>query len=289
MLSRLVTLLLISSLIRASGHAARPGSTLRPEVAAAPAGETNHPHVGWPSGVPKVIRLTYKTVAEIPTEVIDDVKTMYPDFEVKVYGDAECTAFLRANYSDAAATLFTRIPFGAIKADFFRAAVLQKLGGMYLDLDLDHQTAVTHVVRSDADLVTSHSLDSMRMNPIVLIARAEDPTMRKVVDAYLSRGANSSEPFCYWSWSICPMLYAVLDSELDSLSERRTWYEAGGRRYQFFAESKPVGDDWGRRTVDAWSKKELFKNQRPRYNMTEEEAAKKSDPTKYECVPAGSW
>lgn len=284
--SRLVvTSLLLSSLVWASGRAARPDSALRPEPAAARAGEPTHPHVGWPSGVPKVIRLTYKTVAEIPAEVIADVKAMYPDFEVKVYGDAECTAFLRANYSEAAATLFTRIPFGAIKADFFRAAVLQKLGGMYFDLDLDHRAAVTDVVRSDADLVTSHSLESMFMNPIVLIARPEDPTLKKVVDAYLSKGANSSEPFCYWSWSICPMLYAVLDSELDSLSQRRTWYEAGGRRYQFFTESAPVGGDWGRRTVDAWSNRELFKNQVPRYNITEQEAAKKRDPTKYECRP----
>ncbi|MCA3362157.1 MAG: hypothetical protein INF74_09420, partial [Roseomonas sp.] len=61
---------------------------------------------------------------------------MNPDWEYRLYEDADCERFIRENYDAETFKLFRSIhpDYGAARADFFRYLLLYRLGGVYLDI-----------------------------------------------------------------------------------------------------------------------------------------------------------
>ena len=85
--------------------------------------------------IPKTFYLTHRNHNSLVDERIGNIKTLYPEFDVKFYDDEACIKFLESNYSNNYVKTFLKIKNGAHKADFFRYCVLYKNGGLYIDLD----------------------------------------------------------------------------------------------------------------------------------------------------------
>lgn len=159
--------------------------------------------------IPRVINLCYKTKS-LPDFVVGSLKDLNPTHKVRLFDDAECRSFIGDQFGGEYAACFDHIPQGPIKADFWRCCILYKEGGIYFDVDVDHRMGVDDYLESDSTFLTSTSLDSRRVNPIVLASKIGNPVLKMCVEEYLNM-FRSKKPYEYWSWSICPMLYRAME------------------------------------------------------------------------------
>ena len=87
--------------------------------------------------IPKIIHQTFKTknLPWITKWHISRFKKNNPEFSYQFYDDAGVRKFLQLEYDVSVLALYDKIQIGAAKADFFRYAVLNIKGGVYLDID----------------------------------------------------------------------------------------------------------------------------------------------------------
>ncbi len=62
-------------------------------------------------------------------------RLLSPTFEYRFMGTQDIVDFIKSNYSKEINALYSKIQIGAAQADFWRVLVLQKYGGVYLDID----------------------------------------------------------------------------------------------------------------------------------------------------------
>lgn len=109
--------------------------------------------------IPKTIVLTTRDKNAIPNHIHEQYKKHAKGYQLLIFDDADCEAFLKTEYPPEVLRTFRRCKVGAHKADLFRYAYLFKRGGVYLDVktvllkDLDtfirHDTPVFYVVFTD--------------------------------------------------------------------------------------------------------------------------------------------
>jgi inositol phosphorylceramide mannosyltransferase catalytic subunit len=87
--------------------------------------------------IPKVIYQTFKN-DKLPflTKLhIKKIRRRNPEYDYQFYDDARIEDFMQTEFGSEVYQLYSRITIGAVKADFFRYAILYKKGGVYLDID----------------------------------------------------------------------------------------------------------------------------------------------------------
>jgi len=87
--------------------------------------------------IPKTIFQTFKTT-RLPLLTqwhIYWLKKKNPDYEYVFFDDEMISDFIQKEYGPEIFDVYNKINIGAVKADFFRYAVLYKRGGVYLDID----------------------------------------------------------------------------------------------------------------------------------------------------------
>lgn len=88
--------------------------------------------------IPKLIHQTAKTadIDERSKRYQAIVRQMHPDWTYKLWTDADNDAFVRAEFPDFYPT-FAGFPKGIMRADVIRYLLMDRLGGLYLDLDYE--------------------------------------------------------------------------------------------------------------------------------------------------------
>ena len=212
--------------------------------------------------VPRIIYLTYKTIDALPSQVIARLKAMNPGYAVRVYGDAECAAFLRDEWSAEHAEMFRGIKDGPIKADFWRACIICSRGGVYLDADLRLEMPLDEFLDASADLCTCTSSHRGHMNPILLAAPPGCPILRSCVDRMFSM---RNSPYSYWGYSICPHLADAIDEYLPRVSKRKQSgiYTMADTRVQLLRE-EPYKQQATAHTT--WASKVVLRNHNDEYD-----------------------
>jgi len=86
--------------------------------------------------VPLILYQTWHSKS-LPPKMAACVKRLTkenPEFEYRLYDDADCRAFIKENYDADVLDAYDRLIPGAYKADLWRYCVLYKTGGVYLDI-----------------------------------------------------------------------------------------------------------------------------------------------------------
>lgn len=87
--------------------------------------------------IPKIIWQTYKS--EYPPLVaqkcIKSWLDLNPNYEWLYFDDDACEQFIKDHFSTEYYQLYTSLPFGVMKADMWRIAIVYIYGGFYADLD----------------------------------------------------------------------------------------------------------------------------------------------------------
>lgn len=104
--------------------------------------------------IPKIIHQTTSDKARLHPalrENIQRIKALNPDWEHRLYDNAECRAFIEAHYDKETLRVYDRISprYGAAKADFFRYLVMYRVGGVYLDIKSTVVKPLSSVISDD--------------------------------------------------------------------------------------------------------------------------------------------
>lgn len=78
-------------------------------------------------------------------------RLMAPTFEYRFMVTEDRAEFIKANYSQEIFDNYSKIQIGAAQADFWRLLVLQKHGGVYLDIDAHVVWPLGFIIRPDYD------------------------------------------------------------------------------------------------------------------------------------------
>ena len=88
--------------------------------------------------IPKIIHQTWKN-SEIPEQwqaYAKKVQDLNPDWKYRLWTDEDNDAFVKENYPKLY-PIFKNFPRGIMRADVIRYLIMDKIGGVYLDLDYE--------------------------------------------------------------------------------------------------------------------------------------------------------
>ena len=88
--------------------------------------------------VPRLIHQTART-AELPAKwrgFQRKLRSLHPDWTYRLWTDADNLAFAQAEYPDFAG-VYARLPKNIMRADVIRYLLMDRLGGLYIDLDYE--------------------------------------------------------------------------------------------------------------------------------------------------------
>lgn len=86
--------------------------------------------------IPKVVYQSWWT-KDLPIKMKENVELLKknnPEYEYKLYDDADCRKFIQDNYDEKVVNAFDSLIPGTFKGDLWRYCVLYKKGGIYLDI-----------------------------------------------------------------------------------------------------------------------------------------------------------
>jgi mannosyltransferase OCH1-like enzyme len=142
--------------------------------------------------IPKLIHQTAKT-ADLDARsrrLQKIVRDLHPDWTYRLWTDADNDAFVRTEYPDFHAA-FTALPKNIMRADVIRYLLMDRLGGMYLDVDYEmlrpfdllHYSAV---IPWESDDVPGKF--KQQLGNAFFAAMPGHPFFRRVIDVLQSRG-----------------------------------------------------------------------------------------------------
>jgi hypothetical protein len=90
------------------------------------------------ASIPHILHQTWKT-RDLPArfvELCESWRRFHPDWEIRLYDDADCRAFVTREFPDLLA-LYDGLAKPIQRADFFRYLVVFRCGGLYADVDME--------------------------------------------------------------------------------------------------------------------------------------------------------
>lgn len=106
--------------------------------------------------IPKIIWQTYKTEYPpiVSAECVRSWTSANPGYEWLYFDDAACDKFMRDHFTQDYYQMYASLPFGVMRADMWRVAIVYVYGGFYADLDTYCHTALDNWVGNE-DLLVS--------------------------------------------------------------------------------------------------------------------------------------
>lgn len=101
-----------------------------------------------PSTIPKVVYLTYHDLKKIPKYVLSNLQKYCHGFDIRIFDDAKCIAFLKQYFGQEAVSIFNNMKFSAHKADFWRYCILYVFGGYYFDIKTELKAPLSEIFYS---------------------------------------------------------------------------------------------------------------------------------------------
>lgn len=146
--------------------------------------------------IPKVIYQTFKT-AKLPIINrwhIYNFKKKNPSYQYQFYTDERIEDFLSTEYEKEVIKAYRRIQIGGAKADFFRYAVLYKMGGIYLDIDSNIKKSLDEFIEEDDSAIISFEKNPGVYVQWALIYKAEHPFLERTLKLILQNIKENKFP-----------------------------------------------------------------------------------------------
>jgi len=160
---------------------------------------------------PKNIYMCYKNKHQL-REKKAKWEALNPEYTVHLFDDCDCKRFIRENYSEYLDELYDLIEDGNVKADLWRVCILSKLGGVYVDADIDPIIPIDYFVEDDVDFLTASSYWGETYNPDIIIAMPCDRILERCVGAYLDK-LSEKIPYSYWAYCLKEILRNAMHTE----------------------------------------------------------------------------
>jgi mannosyltransferase OCH1-like enzyme len=146
--------------------------------------------------IPKIIHQTFKTkhLPFITRWHIARFRKKNPDYAYEFYDDARIENFILTAYGQEVLSLYTKINIGAAKADFFRYAVLLKLGGVYLDIDCHLKGNLNDLLKPEDIAVLSFEKNPVFYVQWAMFYEPGHPFLQKTMEMMLDNIRQNKYP-----------------------------------------------------------------------------------------------
>jgi mannosyltransferase OCH1-like enzyme len=107
--------------------------------------------------IPKKLWQTHKTKLP-PIESLECISSWFnknPDYEWYYMDDTKCEQFIKDHFSEEFYSMYKSLPYGVMKSDTWRIAVVYVYGGVYADLDTECVVPID-LWANDKDLIVSY-------------------------------------------------------------------------------------------------------------------------------------
>jgi len=104
-----------------------------------------------------------------------------PTYEFKFMDDVDADEFVKTNFPSEEWTAYSKLQIGAARADFWRVLVLQKFGGVYLDIDSHVVWPLEFIIgRQDQELYLEHKNGAF-FN-YFLASKSDNPNLVRLIE-----------------------------------------------------------------------------------------------------------
>jgi mannosyltransferase OCH1-like enzyme len=112
-------------------------------------------------------------------------RLMSPTFEYRFMGTADRATFISQSYPPEIFEAYSRLQIGAAQADFWRLLVLQKQGGVYMDIDAHLVWPMGWIIKPSYSEVYIETRE-MRISNYFIASRPDNPNLEAVIKVVLS-------------------------------------------------------------------------------------------------------
>ena len=162
--------------------------------------------------IPKVIYQTWKTkdLHENCIKIRDNIQSLNPDYEMKLYDDNDIDIFIKNNFDDYIYTCYSNLNVGAAKADFWRYCILYKNGGVYLDIDSEILRPLDQLIEENDKCIITREGNPGTFNNWIMIFEKEHPILLKTINNCCYNITNkTSNDICYLTGPAGPFTHAI--------------------------------------------------------------------------------
>jgi mannosyltransferase OCH1-like enzyme len=141
-----------------------------------------------PNHIPLKIWQTYKdrSALQLAGAYIESWQKLNPEFQYSFLVDEEIDAFMQKHFDSTTTEVFRALPFGVMRADMWRYAVLFIEGGVYADLDAECVIPIRNWPFAKNKLVTGLE-NKVHFCNWSLASNAGNPVLAQVLDLIVER------------------------------------------------------------------------------------------------------
>ena len=146
--------------------------------------------VDEPPMVPLILYQTWHSKQLPPkmTACVSKLKRDNPEFEHRLYDDADCRAFIKDNFTEDVLDAYDRLIPGAYKADLWRYCVLYVTGGVYLDIKFQCEPGLMELTKEPETFVLDRPYANMSIPLDTELAILNSPTFTETIIKNTEKG-----------------------------------------------------------------------------------------------------
>lgn len=136
--------------------------------------------------IPLQLWQTYKSKA-LPLKAVPLVqswKNKNPNLKVNFMDDGQCDQFIKENFDDQFYKMYASLPFGVMKADVWRVAVVYINGGIYADTDTDCIVPISQWINPDDKLIVAVEQPNGALANFIFAASPKHPALLHVLNTF---------------------------------------------------------------------------------------------------------
>jgi len=123
-------------------------------------------------------------------------RLLSPSFEYRFMVTEDRADFIKSNYPPELYENYSKIQIGAAQADFWRVLVLQKYGGIYLDIDAHFVWPLGSIVRPDFDELYVTTREGEISN-FFIASKKDNPHLEQIITVILHNIKESKSENVY--------------------------------------------------------------------------------------------
>ena len=136
--------------------------------------------------IPKLIWQTAKSVPHQNSHIlIKSFIDLNPDYEWLFMDDARCDQFIKDNFNQQFYTMYKSLPYGVMKADVWRVAVVYVYGGVYVDTDCECVKPISTWLKPTYSLIVGEEMDNGDLYNCIFAAEPRHPALLNVLNTFI--------------------------------------------------------------------------------------------------------
>lgn len=129
----------------------------------------------------KVVHLIWLGEKPIYDKYIDSIKTFLPDFEIKIWRDEDCMAYINECYYAKRMYLNKDYCFAS---DYCRFRILYDFGGIYIDTDVEFIRGIDDLIEKGSFLATEEMTSRVGSGHIMYFNHINNDCLKICTDIY---------------------------------------------------------------------------------------------------------